>query len=122
LRQCAHQTLALYATAMRESPQACPRMLSALHRYLRGDVEITVVGDASQRGEYLRKIHANFIPLRVLAGADPGVREPTSMPMLEGRLTQAAVFVCQDQVCSAPLTCAAELDTSLRQLARGITT
>jgi uncharacterized protein YyaL (SSP411 family) len=122
LRQCAQQTLALYATAMKESPNACPRMMSALHRYLRGDVEITVVGDASQRGEYLRTIHAHFIPRRVLAGADPGASLSTSMPMLEGRLAQPAVFVCQDQVCSAPLSSAAEVDTSLRQITRTVAT
>ena len=121
LVQRAEETLALYATAMKQSPNACPRMMAALHRYLRGDVEIAVVGDPAQRGTYLQSIHAYYIPHRILAGTEVAQEDPASQitsPLLQGRRQIPAVFVCQRQICSAPLTTTADVHQALAHIAR----
>ena len=119
MRRRAEQTLTLYAKAMEESPSACPRMITALHRYLRGDVEIAVIGSPHHRQDFLQVVHSHFLPQRILAGssvADGETTEEEICVLLEGRRAQPAAYVCQHQVCSAPLTTPDALKSALRQL------
>ena len=120
MRQRAAQTLTLYASAMLESPSACPRMIACLQRYLRGAVEVTVIGDAEQQQDFLRVIHSYFVPGRVVAGATSGTVEedPGDLPLLQGRRGVAAVYVCQAQVCTAPLHDVEEVDEVYGRMAR----
>ncbi len=113
LSERAEQTLLLYATTMKDSPTACPRMMCALHRYLLGDIEIVVVGTAAERDAYLRVIHSRYIPHRILAGADMAQQDAGNVALLHARLERSAAYVCQRQVCSAPLATAHELDRAL---------
>ena len=70
---------------------------------------------------YLQSIHAYYIPHRILAGTEVAQEDRASQitsPLLQGRRQIPAVFVCQRQICSAPLTTTADVHQALAHIAR----
>jgi uncharacterized protein YyaL (SSP411 family) len=92
-------------------PQAFGHLLAAADFYLSPVKEVAIVGPASEAGELLRVVRAQYRPHLVLAaGAADGV------PLLEGREPvdgRAAAYVCEHFVCRAPVTSPEELAAAL---------
>ena len=87
-------------------PQASPALLMALDYATDASKEIVVSGakDDPKVREMLRKIHAQFLPNKVLALADRAGREK-EIPLLEGKVPQdmeSTLYVCENHACRKP--------------------
>jgi uncharacterized protein len=109
LEQRAVSTLALLADWLSAAPSAFGYALSTVDFLLGPRREIAVVGDAT--APVVRAVRARFDPYAAIAfGPSERVALLRGKGLLRG---QAAVYVCENFACSAPLA-----DT--RQLARAL--
>jgi hypothetical protein len=109
-------------------PMGFATALVAVDFLLGPPLEIAVVGDldAEETRRLLRAIHRRFLPNKVLAGA-PGEADAelaAKLPLLRGRGRadgRAAVYLCENFSCRAPISDVAALDSALDGLARSAT-
>ena len=118
--RCAEETLHLYARLLERSPGACPFMACALHQYLRGPLEVTVVGAEDSRRPFVEAANRPYLPTRVLSGgAGVAAAAEAVVPALAERRPGAGggarAYVCRDSVCSAPVEDVAELTRLLAE-------
>jgi len=114
-RKKAEETLRGFRGMMAEHPTASGAMLAALDFYLGPVEEIAVIGTRGdpETQRLLHAIHRSYQPNRVIAFHDPASGEPPACvlvrdrPMVDGKLT---VYVCENNVCQAPLVGAAALE------------
>ena len=90
-------------------PTAAGHWLGALDFYLSKPKEVVVVGERDDAGTdaLLAEIHKNYMPNRVLLGAEDGDDATGDLPLLAGRRKvdgMATAYVCENYVCQLPVT------------------
>lgn len=98
----AEAILRLAHSVMARAPQATGTFLCALDMWLSGPVEMAIVGDVP---EMLKEIRTSFIPNKVMA-------HNIESPLLQGK-ERAAVYICKNYECKAPITDREELRRTL---------
>ncbi|MFQ5827781.1 MAG: aldo/keto reductase [Candidatus Methylomirabilia bacterium] len=108
LREAAGKATMAYGRAIARYPRAFAKSLAVVDFLLEGPVELAVVGRPGEAGfEALRRaIAGHYLPNRIIAHHDPTAGDP-SFPLLAGKglvSGKAAVYVCRNFACQAPIT------------------
>ena len=117
LREPAIRTLRAYRPSIEQAPSAFTSLLVAAELAATAPIEIAVVGgrgDADTR-ELLRVVGEKFLPCRIIGIASPD-NGNDDLPLLEGKTAvdgRAAVYICRNYACEAPVTDPDELAHSL---------
>jgi uncharacterized protein YyaL (SSP411 family) len=103
---------------MERAPRAFATSLCVIDFLLEGPTEIALVGKpGSDDTEALaRALSAEYLPNRILSPIDPAVPERT--PLGRGKelvAGQAAVYICRNFACEAPVTSPEALQRALSQ-------
>jgi uncharacterized protein YyaL (SSP411 family)/aryl-alcohol dehydrogenase-like predicted oxidoreductase len=104
-RERAMKALRAYGALVERSPRAFATTLLATEFLLAPVIELCVVGAVAAREPLLRAIAEHYLPNRVIALVDPSA--PSQGPLVEGKTLvngQAALYVCRDYACQAPVT------------------
>ena len=110
LRAASVGAIKAYGHAIARYPRGFAKSLIVVELLLDGPVELALVGQRSSRGlEDLRQAVAkHFLPNRIEALLDPASPHGADvLPLLEGKTLvggKAALYVCRDYVCQAPVT------------------
>jgi hypothetical protein len=117
-RDRAAAAIQAYAKPMTQRPRAFCKSLCVVDFLLEGPVELALVGTPGDAGyEALRAaVGRRYLPNRIVAHHDPAAGAAPELPLLEGKGLvggKAALYVCRDFACRAPVTDPAELDGAL---------
>jgi uncharacterized protein len=117
-RERAVAAIQAYGKAMTQHPRAFCRSLCVVDFLLEGPVELALLGTPAEAGfEALRAaIGRPYLPNRIIAHHDPAAGATPDLPLLGGKGLvggKAALYVCRDFACQAPLTDPADLDRAL---------
>ncbi len=110
--------LRAFSEYLERAPAAFHMMLVALDFHLASPVEVAVVGErgAADTHAALRAVEAGFVPNKVVAFRSPDAEEDAGLPLLAGKSMvdgRAAVYVCENFACKAPLTDPAAIEEAL---------
>lgn len=116
-RDAATTAIRIYGRAMSRYPRAFAKSLLVADYLLEGPVELAVIGGANAPGrtELLDALRRQFIPNRAIAHHDPHAGT-SPLPLLAGKTLvdgRAALYVCRQFACQAPVTDPAEVPTAL---------
>ncbi len=119
-RERASRALRAYGKLIERSPRSFATSLAVVDFLLQSPVELVLVGTPSEPGyEALRKsLGERFLPNAIFAHVDPAKPSAESLPLTEGKALvagKAALYVCRNFTCKAPITDARELDTALSE-------
>jgi hypothetical protein len=117
LREAAVRAVEAYGKAITRAPRAYPTSLAAVDLLLEGPVELALVGStgAEDTEALRREVAAHYLPNRIVAHLDPA-REAPALPLLAGKSTvggRAALYVCRDYACQAPVADPADVAAAL---------
>jgi uncharacterized protein YyaL (SSP411 family)/aryl-alcohol dehydrogenase-like predicted oxidoreductase len=118
LRERAVAAIQAYAQPMSQHPRAFCKSLSVVDFLLEGPVELAFVGTPGG-GAYdalWAAVGRRYLPNRIVAHHDPGSGKAPDLPLLRGKglvAGKAALYVCRNFACRAPLTDPADLDDAL---------
>jgi uncharacterized protein YyaL (SSP411 family)/aryl-alcohol dehydrogenase-like predicted oxidoreductase len=126
LRERSTAALRAYGRSIEGSPRAFSTTLSVVDLLLEGPVEVAIVGEPDAPGgeALLVEIARHYLPNRVIAhgtGAPPP-EEGRELPLLAGKTLvagRAAVYVCRDFACQAPVTEPEDIARALGDAATG---
>ena len=107
--------LRLMASQIKRHPQGFGRALSALEFHLADGKEIAVIGPRPNDLE--REVLRAYLPNAVVAITDDPGRDASLMPWLQGRTAldqKPTAYVCENFVCSRPLTDRPQLRALIR--------
>jgi hypothetical protein len=116
----AERTIKLFREFMEKQPFAFSYLLEAVDLYLRGPVEVFIVGDRSSSDfcEWIERIGLLYVPNLAIYAADPNNPTAEFVPELargktqiDGKLT---AYVCRERTCSMPLTSYKNLEAEVR--------
>ena len=117
----AEQTLKLFEPMLREMPSGFGQMLCCLDFFIRGPVEVVLVGEPDAPGmkNLLKAANRRLLSNRVIVCMDPDKPGDLSrrIPVLSGKTAldeKPTAYVCRDSACSAPVTTDTQLDALLR--------
>ncbi|MCH7715998.1 MAG: DUF255 domain-containing protein [Gemmatimonadetes bacterium] len=119
LRALGLRSVRAYGSVMAKFPRAFARSLIVVDMLLEGPVELAFVGPAdSPELEALRRAAArHFIPNRIEAVYDPASSDGQGeLPLLRGKETvngRAALFVCHNFACQAPIVAPEAVESAL---------
>ncbi len=121
-REAASRALRVYGKQISRYPRAFCKSLIALDLLLYGPVEVALVGVPGEPGyeALCREVHRHFLPAKIIAHHDPGVPTPTH-PLLQGKGLvggQAALYVCRNFACQAPITDPTQIRRGLEEPSR----
>lgn len=121
-RDAATNAIRAYGQQIRQIPRGFPKSLMTVDLLLRGPVELALVGAQEDPTfqDFREKINACFIPYRILAHNQKDHPEPTH-PLLKGKTPvkgQAALYLCKNFTCQAPLTDPNAVEEALRNFSR----
>ena len=107
-RETAASAIRVYGRAMGRYPRAFAKSLLVADLLLEGPVEVAMVGrpGASDYEALMAALRRHFLPNRILAHQDPDTAAST-VPLLAGKTLvrgRAAVYVCRNFSCQAPVT------------------
>ncbi len=111
-----------YGGAIKQYPRAFSESLNVVDLLLEGPVELALVGKPDSADlEALRRVVArHFLPNRIEAVVDPDrPDEGTALPLERGKSLvdgKAALYICRDYACLAPITDPAEAASTLASL------
>jgi hypothetical protein len=110
------RTLRAFLGPAKRAPQAFARLLCAADFHAAPRREIVVAGDPDSDAtqDLLRAVRQRYLPNVVVALARPEVEDP--LPLLEGRTPvdgRPAAYVCENNVCRAPVTSASSVIQAL---------
>ena len=111
-----------YGGAIKQYPRAFSESLNVVDLLLEGPVELALVGKPDSADlEALRRVVARrFLPNRIEAVVDPDrPDEGTALPLERGKSLvdgKAALYICRDYACLAPITDPAEAASTLASL------
>ncbi|MEP7048805.1 MAG: aldo/keto reductase [Pseudomonadota bacterium] len=119
-RERAARALRAYGKLVERSPRSFATSLGVVDFLLQSPVELVLVGSPGEPGyEALRKaLGERYLPNAIFAHADPGQAELAGLPLTQGKSLhngKAALYVCQNFTCAAPLTDAADIERALAQ-------
>jgi uncharacterized protein YyaL (SSP411 family) len=115
LRERALRAVHAYGKYIERTPDAFTTILAVIDLLERGPVELALVGKPGEEDyEALRRaVAALYIPNRITAHLDPERQSPedesqaAAQPLLQGKMLvdgKAALYVCRDFTCAAPVT------------------
>jgi uncharacterized protein YyaL (SSP411 family)/aryl-alcohol dehydrogenase-like predicted oxidoreductase len=110
LRHAAAGAIKAFGPLVSRFPRAFATTLRTVDLLLEGPVEIAFVGKkgAADLGALQRAVAEHYLPNRIAAVYDPGVDDGAAeLPLLRGKqlvLGKAALYVCRDFACRAPIT------------------
>lgn len=116
----AERSIKLFRDFMEKQPFAFSHLLEAADLYLRGPVEIVLVGDrgAAEFREWAQRIGLLHVPNLAIYAIDPNAPDALFVPeqargkhQLDGKLT---AYVCRERTCSTPLTLYKDLEAEVR--------
>ena len=104
----AEKTLLLFASRLRQLPQAVPHLLIGLDSLLHEPTRIVLTGQPAQTGfqDLLRAAHAAYQPHKIILGTD-GPVDPFAKTLPQTDTPRA--FVCTGTACQPPTSDPAEL-------------
>jgi uncharacterized protein YyaL (SSP411 family) len=114
-REKAEGTLKVFGDSMESSPFSHTYMLCALDFWF-GSKEVVVAGSMTEKvaEEMVREIQRRFLPNKVLALADDGVSEISSLTEGKTKIDgEPAVYICENFACKSPVT---QLEALKKQL------
>ncbi len=117
-RDAAQRAITAYGKQIGLYPHAFAKSLAVVDLLLKGPVELALIGCPGEGSfEALRwEIGHHFLPNRIIAHHDPSAGEPPPLPLLKGKGLvngQAALYVCRDFACQAPITDPARVAAAL---------
>ena len=118
-RERAERNLRAQGTELRQASSAMGEMLCALDLYLGPACEVAIAGTGEAAAALVRAVFAPFVPNKVVAGW-PEEGPPAPLALLQDRTPvggSAAVYVCRQHVCQAPVTRADDVRQPLEQAA-----
>jgi len=116
----AERTIKLFREFMEKQPFAFSHLLEAVDLYLRGPVELIVIGDRASADfrEWVERIGLLYVPNLAIYAADPNIPASEFVPepargrtQVDGKLT---AYVCRERTCSLPLTSYKDLEAEVR--------
>mgnify|MGYP005812818223 CR=1 FL=1 len=119
-RERAVAAIQAYGKAIVQHPRAFCRSLCVVDFLLDGPVELALLGTPGVAGfEALRAaVGRRYLSNRIIAHHDPAAGPAPAHPLLEGKdldAGKAALYVCRDFTCRAPITDPADLDRALAE-------
>jgi len=123
-RERAVAAIEAYGKPITQHPRAFCRSLCVVDFLLEGPVELGLVGTPGEAGyEALQgAVGRRYLPNRIIAHHDPAADPVPAHPLLEGKGLvdgKAALYVCRDFACRAPITDPADLDRAVADRADG---
>jgi len=114
----ARDAVSAYGQGIERAPRAFATALMAFDVLETPPVELALVGHpgAADREALESALARRFLPNRILASLDPAAPPPALPPLLRGKGLvegRAALYVCRNFVCSAPLTDPGALEAAL---------
>jgi uncharacterized protein len=121
LQDMAEKTLAAFGARLQQGPSSMPWMMVALDFSLAKPKQIVIAGMASSPDTraMLRKVHARFIPDKIVLLADGGAGQAflgkhlefiRNVKAVDGKAT---AYVCEDYVCQLPTSDPEKLEQEL---------
>jgi uncharacterized protein YyaL (SSP411 family)/aryl-alcohol dehydrogenase-like predicted oxidoreductase len=122
LRAKALAAIRAYGRPIERQPRAFATTLSVVDLLLEGPIELAFVGAPSDRAALEAAVARHYLPNRVVAHAEPSGGAPlvSEFPLLAGKALvggQAALYVCRDFACQAPITKPEEVARTLERAA-----
>ena len=116
-RETAATAIRVYGRLITRYPRAFAKSLCVVDLLLRGPVELALIGSPAEPGyETLRAdVNRRYLPNRIIAHHDPQGPDPDH-PLTKGKsLVQgkAALYVCRNFSCQAPITEPARIEAAL---------
>jgi uncharacterized protein len=118
LAQRARAALTAYGLLIEQAPRAFATSLNLLDFLDSTPIEMVLVGrqGAPDREALEQALARHYLPDRICAHLDPGQPGASEMPLLRGKTLvrgQAALTICRNHVCAAPVTEAAAVAAAL---------
>jgi uncharacterized protein YyaL (SSP411 family) len=121
LRQAARAAVEAYGGAVAKVPRAFASSLAVVDLLDAGPVELALAGKPGEGGwdALWAELGRRYLPNAILgrtSGDPPGLEDPDPLPVLAGKALvggQAALFVCKDFTCRAPITDPAHVAAAL---------
>jgi len=116
----AERAIKLFREFMEKQPFAFSHLLEAVDLYLRGSVEVILVGDraSAEFREWVERLGLLYVPNLAIYAVDPKRPEADFVPEIArgrtqegGRLT---AYVCRERACSLPMTSYKSLEAEVR--------
>jgi hypothetical protein len=109
LQIAAEQAITAYGKQINRLPHAFDKSLAVVDLLLDGPLELALIGSSGEtRLEAIRReVGRHYLPNRIIAYYDPSSGDSPSFPLLEGKGLvngEAALYVCQNFACQAPIT------------------
>ena len=121
LRDAAIRALKAHGGMIARFPRGFAKSLCVVDFLLEGPIELALVGEQGSPDlqKLQRTIARHYLPNRIQAVLDPAGDSATEdLPLLEGKTPvdgKAALYVCRDFACQAPITDAAVADAALKE-------
>jgi uncharacterized protein YyaL (SSP411 family)/aryl-alcohol dehydrogenase-like predicted oxidoreductase len=118
-RETAANAIRVYGRHMTRHGRAFAKSLCVVDLLLRGPVELAFIGSPAEPGYEALRAEANrrYLPNRIIAHHDPQGPDPDH-PLTKGKSLvkgQAALYVCRNFSCQAPVTEPAHIDAALAE-------
>jgi uncharacterized protein YyaL (SSP411 family) len=116
----AERTIRLFREFMEKQPFAFSHLLEGVDLYLRGPVEVVIVGERSspEFREWMDRVGLLYVPNLAIYAVDPKNPAADLVPeqardknQVDGKLT---AYVCRERTCSMPLTSYKNLEAEVR--------
>ncbi len=107
-REAATQAVRAYGQQISRVPRGFAKTVMTADFLLNGPLELAFIGSPTAPGydRLLEEVALHFVPYRIIAHGDPDAFE-SQHPLLKGKHLvrgQAALYVCRNFTCEAPLT------------------
>ena len=109
LREAAARAINAYGQVIAMIPRGYAKSLHVVDFLLDGPTELALVGTpgSSELEALRREVAKQYLPNRIQAILDPTTPDAGGLPLLEGKTLvegKAALYVCQEFACGAPIT------------------
>jgi uncharacterized protein YyaL (SSP411 family)/aryl-alcohol dehydrogenase-like predicted oxidoreductase len=123
-RERAEDAIRAYGRSIERAPRAFATTLAVVDFLLEGPVELAFVGKrgAEDTGALLAEVARHFLPSRIVEHAEPDATgaAASALPLLAGKTLvngRAALYVCRNFACRAPVTEPAGVSAALGEAA-----
>ncbi|MFO0567786.1 MAG: aldo/keto reductase [Polyangiaceae bacterium] len=123
-RERAVRALAAYGELMSRSPRSFATSLTVLDFLAEPPIELVLVGSAEERATQRAALARHYLPNRAIAHVDPDARGELDLPLAREKTKvagRAALYVCRNFTCQAPITDLSALEKALDDDARART-